>query len=934
MRHRQFSLVLLLAMLNAIWPGGGQDESVPIVVHRADPGTAVIMVGVAVALYGAALALRRPPKSTISIDNTPTALAGRGFRAPILIGARFVGNSLIFAQNRTTRQEAVSGVSGGKGGGRRSSQQTQTVYYEEGISHLGTGPIDRLNYILQGGDVLWSGPIDRFSTPSGTEITCSDGSTFQIWWGEHDQPIDTWASDPTRLQVASRWPYHARISWKPKRLGTSRTWPDLRFSIEQRGPASGLSDSVSYFQATDEEADNEGPNPAHAIYQLLTAPHPHGAGIPPDWIDFGTLESLGVLMQSEHMPCSIVANAAEGTESVQDILSDMQECFGFVTPEVGGKIVFVPVRYVDPLDVPEFTGQMITAPNPEREFVQGASYSDKVQYVIRDRTQRFTRTPIDLADDAEASRYSRRVAVDKELTCIVDIVTARKCATRREMEQFASGSKYTFTMNYTARAMSPGMAFRVEGLPQMRVGTIRARYDSQLVEVVAAVDHYSLVSSSWDPGAGVVGGSSSSPESDLYVFPFEIPSQLIGDVVALGCARIRSNAATGSAVVWISLDGTTYRQIGTQSGWGAGGLLLSEISENSLTVVENGPVIRALGPDVASSVQDLTSDVSGWVSGRQLALINGEIMFLRNVTAVVGGWRLDGLIRGRAGTVASEHGAGSRVFIVSSSTIQALTSPELIPGRTIFVKVQPVGVALESCVAVPFTVRGRALSPLPADMLGHARASGDQHSIASVGTSSGYFEISGERPAVVWTGGLVLVAGNSGSGVDGVYRVRAVTVTGGNTRVYCVGGIPAAATASGTIESASIVPVYSSGTDIVPAWSYRVGDVSGATAGDQGFGVAVPLGEDGMVERPAPEGRFVVEVLDSAGVVRRSWSVNTSTPSPWIASGRWESPIVYTSSERSADFGVSDPSVLVFRVRCVSGAYSSDARDFTLYLEA
>lgn len=895
--------------------------------NQADPTTAIILVGIALASYGAALALRKTPKTSIRVDNTPTTLIARGFRLQLIIGRRMVGGYMVWAGNRTTTQEATGGRVGK--GGRRSGSSTQTIYHEEGIILLATGPIDRLHAIYQAGEVLWRGPIDRFNTPSGTNITVPDGSTFQIFWGEHDQPIDTWASDPTRLAVGSRWPFFARINWKPKRLGTGRTWPELRFDAEGSVAGSELGRSPAFFQETDAFTHNDGPNAAHAIYQFLTAPHPHGAGSPPEWWDFGSIEALGELLQAEQFPVSIHVNPVDGTATVADVLTDLVETIGFVMPQVGDVVVFKPIRYVDPVDIPVFDQSMLASPNPEREFEQGQSTADHITYLYMDRNAKFTRVPVDMRDDAEAGFYGRRRAVDKELTNVIDATTARMVANRRELEQFASGSKYTFTMNYTGRELTPGAPFTVTGFGTFRVGTVKMRLDSQLTQIIAAFDQYSLNALGWDPGSGNLSGAGGTPALDLYDAVFELPSTMVGSVVALGVGRIRSNAATGPASVWISVDGTTYEQVGVQSAYGTGGILLTDLPADTNTIVEEGPVIQPLGPDIAGTV-DLTGDRAAWFNGRLIALIGSEFCLVRSLTAVTGGRQLTGLIRGRAGTVAQNQTAGTIVHVFEASTIAAITGASIAAGRTIFVKVQPNGVSLADCPVIPVITSGRALAPLPCDSLRQTQRETVNDSIAAV--AAGYFEISGENRGRFRRGRLAHVTGNADADTNGFYFVRAVSVVGGNTRIYVRGGVPAGATASGTIASAESKTAYRAGEDINLSWAYRKRDGGGLTAGEQPFGSPVPLGDDGLVQRPIRDGAFEVDAMDVNGVVKRSWTIETDDVYPWWTSGPWNAPIVYSQADRTTDFGTGDP-VIRFRVRCVSGAYASPWREETFSVE-
>jgi hypothetical protein len=73
-----------------------------------------------------------------------------------------------------------------------------------------------------------------------------------------------------------------------------------------------------------------------------------------------------------------------------------------------------------------------------------------------------------------------------------------------------------------------------------------------------------------------------------------------------------------------------------------------------------------------------------------LAYIEGEWFLLRKVTAVSGGWRLDGLTRAQFGSTAATHAAAAPVFIIMREKLNIFSSPLLISGATLYAKSQPV----------------------------------------------------------------------------------------------------------------------------------------------------------------------------------------------------------------------------------------------------
>ena len=90
------------------------------------------------------------------------------------------------------------------------------------------------------------------------------------------------------------------------------------------------------------------------------------------------------------------------------------------------------------------------------------------------------------------------------------------------------------------------------------------------------------------------------------------------------------------------------------------------------------------------------------------------------MTAVVGGWRLDGLIRARYDTLRADHAIGDQVFIVDATTLKTFTSSLLKNGATVYIKTVPTTATAAvdiSTVAANELVIGslRAYRPLPPD---------------------------------------------------------------------------------------------------------------------------------------------------------------------------------------------------------------------------
>lgn len=201
-------------------------------------GLMVLSIGLS---YLAQQLLAKEPESPIDKDK-PTTLATRGSLMNWLCGIRRIGPVFAWAGDRVIVEEESEG---GKGGGDPPDTE---IYYESGWHQLAVGPCDALHQIIQGGKSIFNSSITPTSHPSGSSISLGKEGHFVIYWGEPDQPINTFLGDSSRVGITSRWPHCCYIQWTSKRLSTSPTWPLLDYVIERRPSNSVLSGSDSWVE--------------------------------------------------------------------------------------------------------------------------------------------------------------------------------------------------------------------------------------------------------------------------------------------------------------------------------------------------------------------------------------------------------------------------------------------------------------------------------------------------------------------------------------------------------------------------------------------------------------------------------------------------------------------------------------------------------------
>jgi hypothetical protein len=165
------------------------------------------------------------------------------------------------------------------------------------------------------------------------------------------------------------------------------------------------------------------------------------------------------------------------------------------------------------------------------------------------------------------------------------------------------------------------------------------------------------------------------------------------------------------ADILASTDDAEYSYIGINRA-AIGGLLVDEISSNTLFTYMDGPVITPVGARAITEVPSLSDQQ--WQRGRTLVYINGEIFYLRKVTPTgAGGYRLDGLIRARLGTSKATHTQGSVVFIFSEAVIKRHSDAAFSAGNFVYLKSQPAGLALTEAARAQRELAGVGIRPLP-----------------------------------------------------------------------------------------------------------------------------------------------------------------------------------------------------------------------------
>lgn len=533
------------------------------------------------------------------------------------------------------------------------------------------------------------------------------------------------------------------------------------------------------------EAEDDGANPAHILWQLLFAKPPHGRALPTKLFDIKSLESIGIEADIERLPSHVlISNGEDMRAIIAQVLLDLG-CLIPFDPRIG-KWRFVMVREPAKGEVIAIPSGALLDPIPEVVTNHGLGQVTCPTFVFKDRLRSYRDETVPRSDDGatldEGFCRSERV----EMILPRDAVTAARFASRREQEVLGQISTHVVEVNRNARDIIAGDVILLPesiGFPgALRVFRVKPTPLSSRVRLGCALDAYGAGAGDvFDQDGDEGGGEVTEPAADLAVRPLELPSFLSPDVIAVVVARVRANTATQYAEQWLSADGAIYRLAVTEVVSAAAGQLLDDLGADTSHVLATGPEITPLGPsEDLDALPDFRDDLFSWRSGQLAAIINQELFFVRNVVAVSPSvYRLDGLIRARYDSLPGSHQSGDRVYIVALQALQRITDTLFAPGVTRYLKSLPRTyrtLPLDEVEATTFALGGKAIKPLAVTALRAPAVAGRLYAYAA-----------GDDVPLAWCyRSKYGLANRTGAGMQGFGRVSGQTIPDGTFRVEII----------------------------------------------------------------------------------------------------------------------------------------------------
>lgn len=434
----------------------------------------------------------------------------------------------------------------------------------------------------------------------------------------------------------------------------------------------------------------------------------------------GSVYEFIELMDTEAQVGSVIAR--DGDEAETAIGSILQDAGAFMPFMCNGKLGIVPLREVDSADVIDVDQDQVLPPAAEIEVIHADKHVDRVMFSFSDQARNYRETVIQVDEDGQPARTGAPRGQVLGLNTVVDFDVASFVAERRSQEELGRGARFLFNLARGWHRVLPGRVISVPDVEQvLRVVSVQLNPASDKAEVECLVDFYGAEASSYTHTEYDKSGTVNLPAAaNLQETYFEVPEHAgeRGQVLVVPL-RVRAGAQVLNQLIHLSNDGTSYDLEGAAGGAVAGGTLDDAIAASTDWVIDTGPELTLLGvdDDLLDHFSDLTTDEAAWRSGRQLALINDELFYVKKVTAVSGStYRLDGLIRARLDTQMEAHSINDEVYLFTLYNSDTFGGPKVYPGATLYMKQQPLSIvgplSLASVTATNKTLTGKGVRPM------------------------------------------------------------------------------------------------------------------------------------------------------------------------------------------------------------------------------
>jgi hypothetical protein len=240
--------------------------------------------------------------------------------------------------------------------------------------------------------------------------------------------------------------------------------------------------------------------------------------------------------------------------------------------------------------------------------------------------------------------------------------------------------------------------------------------ESETINILAIEDvHYlSKEVATFTPSSGTGTKNEVEVLPFVYVDSMEAPYWLSPDAIKVITMANREGKVETGYMIFFSLDGTSYFQIGLVSSFTPYGVLYGNYPSTIMVDDQTGFQI-ILEPQDAVALQTISR--AELFAGRNMALLGDELICFQTITPVETSiYQLTGIVRGMYDTERKDHLNGEPFWFFGTSRFGLAESSYLQVGATRYLKYVPYNYLkageLDEAIAVPHEVTGRALKYL------------------------------------------------------------------------------------------------------------------------------------------------------------------------------------------------------------------------------
>lgn len=504
-------------------------------------------------------------------------------------------------------------------------------------------------------------------------------------------------------------------------------------------------------------------------------------------------------MDTEGLAVSV---SAENGEEAGAVVSQLMTELGVTLPiNCDGNMALTPIRQVADADVIQLDQDQVLPPAAQIDVVHADRPLDRVIYSYPDVARNYRESTVQIDEDGQASEANNVKGTVIQLRSVVDFEVASKVGERRSQEELAQASRFRINLARGAHRLKPGVVINVPDVADyLRVSEVLLSDTSDKAEVTCVTDFYGAAPQTYQHTFYP------APEGfNYYAAPnlqedfFELPEHLgVRGQVLIVPLHIRDGLQIVANILNFSEDGTDYYQVDDSSRVHSGGTIKagSSIAVDDPWLIEIGPEFTLVGEveDLTEYFEDLTGSEALWRQGKQMALINNEIFFVRKVTFVSGTtYRLDGLIRARFDTARGAHAEDDEVFLFTLDNLEAFAGTEVYPGSDFYLKQQPFAsgspVNLADVTATNKTLYGKGVTPMPPGCL---RVTAPRKGVAAYYTGEDVtFEWSWRSTTYPGTGAGLQPAGNAigVSPINGTFEAEVYNTSDTKVATYALGAV-------------------------------------------------------------------------------------------------------------------------------------------------